>query len=398
MTSVLYLTRNGLLEPLGLSQVFPYLKGLACSFSITLVTFEKPEDWADITARSSVWRQCQQLGIRWIPLRFRAKPRPFAAVFAIIQLAAVTLFHRLQHRNPVLLHARSYVPSAIALLHHQLTGAPFIFDMRALWPEELITAGHLRRGSWLHALLLWIERLCLREASGVVSLTHAGVSYLQSIYRRELVGQRVLVIPTCADLQRFQYAPLYSPDPLVIGCIGTLLSGWFLTDWLRAFFEAVSRSAPTTRFELITRDSPESVLHALNPGPVLTDRLMVQSARPEEMPSIIQRHTASVMFYAGGSISELGRSPTRMAEVLACGRPIIANPGIGDVEQLISDRRVGVMASGPSAADMDDCVGELLELLKDPLLADRCRHTAEQLFSLDVGTAAYRRLYADILS
>ena len=47
---------------------------------------------------------------------------------------------------------------------------------------------------------------------------------------------------------------------------------------------------------------------------------------------------------------------------------------------------------------MDTCVAELLELLQDPDLASRCRRTAEQLFSLESGTAAYRQLYAQILA
>ena len=104
------------------------------------------------------------------------------------------------------------------------------------------------------------------------------------------------------------------------------------------------------------------------------------------------------MFYAGGAISELGRSPTRMAEVLACGRPVVANPGVGDVEQVIKDHRVGVLARGSSSLEMDDCVLDLMALLKDPQLGCRCRRTAEDLFSLEAGIAAYRKLYGDILS
>jgi glycosyltransferase involved in cell wall biosynthesis len=115
------------------------------------------------------------------------------------------------------------------------------------------------------------------------------------------------------------------------------------------------------------------------------------------MPAIVQRHTASVMFFTGG-LSKLGSSPTRMAEVLGCGRPVVANPGVGDVEQVICQHRVGVLTRGASAAEMDACVTDLLALLKDPELARRCRRTAEDLFSLDTGTAAYRQLYADILS
>ena len=188
------------------------------------------------------------------------------------------------------MHARSYVPAAIALLLHRLTGVPFIFDMRALWPEELITAGYLQRGSLLHRALLVLERHCLREATAVVSLTHAAVGYLRKQYPRELAGQRIVVIPTCADLQRFQLAEPAPAAPLVIGCIGTVLSGWFLIDWLRAFFDGVARVDKSARFELISRDAPESIFSALQPASTWADRLRIESASPAEMPAIVQRH------------------------------------------------------------------------------------------------------------
>ena len=60
----------------------------------------------------------------------------------------VTAALRLARSKEVgLIHARSYLPAGVAWLVWRLTGTPFIFDMRALWPEELITAGRLRRGS-----------------------------------------------------------------------------------------------------------------------------------------------------------------------------------------------------------------------------------------------------------
>jgi glycosyltransferase involved in cell wall biosynthesis len=397
MKNILYLTRNGLLEPLGQSQILPYLKGLATTASITLISFEKPVDWSDWHSRRRVQQQCQQLGIRWIPLRFRSKPRPWSPALAIPQLGLVALWQWRRRRKPELVHARSYVPAAIALLLHRLTGVPFIFDMRALWPEELITAGHLRRGSMLHRTLLWLERRCLMEASGVVSLTNAAVRHLQAMYHRELDGQRLVVIPTCADLQRFQPAPSSAQEPLLIGCIGTMLSGWFLIDWLQAFFDAVDRAEPTARFELVSRDEPSAILKQLNPSQAWRDRVNIQAATPKQMPAILRRHTASVMFYAGGALSELGRSPTRMAEVLGCGRPVVANSGVGDVEQVINRHRVGVLAAGSSPADMDACVAELLSLFKDSQLAHRCRRTAEEFFSLEAGTATYNKLYSRLL-
>ncbi len=398
MNSVLYLTRNGLLEPLGQSQIFPYLKCLASGASITLISFEKHADLADRSANSYALFQCSEHGICWISLRFHAYPRLLAPALAILQLTFVALWQWRRNHKPDLIHARSYVPAAIALLLHRLTNVPFIFDMRALWPEELITARRLRRGSWLHLVLLWFERRCIKEASGVVTLTQASVNYLKATYPRDLANQQIVVIPTCVDLQRFQPPSPSATEQLVIGCIGTVLSGWFLIVWLRAFFEAVARFDSTARFELISRDPKEAILAAFQPARALADRLRIQSASPAEMPTILQRHTTSVMFYAGGLTSELGRSPTRMAEVLACGRPVVANPGVGDVEQVIRQHRVGVLAAGPSPDQMDTCVTELYALLEDIDLASRCRRTAEQLFSLESGSSAYRQLYAQILA
>ncbi|WP_413328281.1 glycosyltransferase [Synechococcus sp. MIT S9508] len=367
-------------------------------YSLIIISFEKSADRADVVAVQKMKSGCAIQGMNWIALRFYARPRPWAPALAVLQLAFASFRQCWLEPRPHLVHARSYVPAAIALLLRKLTGVPFIFDMRALWPEELITARHLSRGSVLHRALIWLEQSCLKEASAVISLTHVAIDYLKVQYPRELSGQRIVVIPTCADLQRFTPLSTPSSSQLVIGCIGTVLSGWFLIDWLRAFFDAVARVDSTARFELISRDSPEAIFASLKPDSSWIDRLIIKSASPAEMPAIVQRHTASVMFYAGGSTSELGRSPTRMAEVLGCGLPVVTNPGVGDVEDVVRSNRIGVLAPGFSAAEMDVCVAELLELLKDSQLASRCRRTAEELFSLEAGTAAYRQLYADILA
>lgn len=396
MKSVLFLTRNGLLEPLGQSQIFPYLRALSFEYSVRIVSFEKRRDLLNEIRIRSFSNDLLNSGIFWISLRFYSRPRCLAPAYAIVQLVITALWQSLFLTKPGLVHARSYIPAVVAMFLSRLCDVPFIFDMRALWPEELITAGHLRRGSLLHRVLLWVEERCLGEASAVVSLTHAAVRHLQERYPQQLAGKRIAVIPTCADLKRFQLAALEPAAPIVIGCVGTLLSGWFLLDWLHAFLDAISRLDSTVRFELVSRDSPGAILAALKPKPTWADRLRIDSANPDQMPAILQRHTASVMFFTGG-LSKLGSCPTRLAEVLACGRPVVTNPGVGDVEQVIRQHRVGVLACDSSATEMDLCVAHLLELLQDPQLARRCRRTAEQLFSLEAGTEAYRQLYSDIL-
>ena len=394
--NILYLTRNGLLEPLGQSQILPYLRQLSNTYQITIVSFEKPADLCNQLLVTSVRETCRQYGLIWAPFRFRSKPRLIAPLFAFFQLLFAALYYSKGARKPSFVHARSYIPVFVALIVKCLTQIPFLFDMRALWPEELISGSHIRRESLLYNLILRLEHLSLSNASGVVSLTNAAATYLKDKYP-DILHQRIVVIPTCADLQAFQYSTDPPVLPITVGCIGTLLSSWFMTDWLSAFFESFNRVEPTARFEIISRDPPHLIHNALGLSKQLNHKISISSAEPHEMPSVIQRHSFSVMFFTPG-LSKLGSCPTRMAEVLGSGRPVVTNYGIGDLDQIVLSNQIGVLARDCNIQDMDKTALEVLSLLKDTHLPNRCRRTAENLFSLQAGTESYRRLYSAIVS
>ena len=84
------------------------------------------------------------------------------------------------------IHSRSYLPTLVAFAITRFTKTVFIFDMRALWPEELIMANRLKRNSIAHKILKLVERNCLKYASGIVSLTHSAVAHLNMTYPKEL--------------------------------------------------------------------------------------------------------------------------------------------------------------------------------------------------------------------
>ena len=295
-----------------------------------------------------------------------------------------------------IIHARSYIPAAVALVVYKLTGTPFIFDMRALWPEELITAGRLKRGGLIHRILVRIERACLKHAAAVVSLTDAAVDYLKKTYPEELQSQRIAVIPTCADLERFVPAEKGGQGK-VYSCVGTVLSGWFLIDRLSSFFHVVATHDPDARFEIITRDDPVVVQKKLGGDSAFQARFKVFGLPSDQVHAAVQKHYASTMFFTPG-VSKLGSSPTRMAEILGCGLPVVANDGVGDVAAIVLRYQVGVVVEGNSQTEMEKAYSSLVELIKDPELPSRCRKAAEEVFSLESGTRAYDQLYQDILS
>ncbi|RYE52726.1 MAG: glycosyltransferase [Rhizobiaceae bacterium] len=223
-------------------------------------------------------------------------------------------------------------------------------------------------------------------------MTQAAATYLETIYPRAGLAHKMVVIPTCADLDRFVPGPSPASDEHVYGCVGSVLSGWFRIDWLGRFFEAALSRDDAALFQIITKDDPALVEEALAVNEAVQRRLTICAMSPRDIHRAVQGHFASIMFFHDG-LGKLGSSPTRMGEVLGCGIPVVANRGVGDVEEIIDRHHIGVLVDDASELEMDRAITELDRLIADPGLAERCRATAERLFSLRSGIDAYGQIY-----
>ena len=395
MSNILYLTRTGLLEPLGQSQVLAYLKGLSRDHQITVVSYEREGDLADTDLVRHIEAECRERGINWVRKRYRSRPRRIAALWNLVELFWTTLV--LSRRRGVdLIHARSYIPAASAWLVHKLTDVPFIFDMRSLWAEELVTSNRAQRGSFIHRAIVGMEKRMLRDAAIIISLTRAGADWLAREHADVFDQSKLRVIPTCTDTDRFVPLDAANGPGLLVGCHGSILSGWFRPDLLGRCFAHIAAVRPDARFEIVTRENPDDILKALDGAPGFSDRLEIYSSVAGTIHEVLARQDLSVFFYASGAASELGRSPTRMGEALSCGVPILANGQIGDVEMIARQYNVGVIMSGETDAELRDAVGQALSLTSDREIGQRCRNAAEDYYSLEAGTAKLAAIYSDI--
>lgn len=393
--NVLFLSYTGLAEPLGVSQVLSYLVRLSASHRITLVTFEKANDLTDQPLMQSRRAACEAAGIRWVPLRYHKRPRLLATGYDLARLA-LTGWREARRIDADLIHARAYIAGFVSLALGAVLRRPFIFDTRAFWPEELIASGRLRRGSRLHRLIAAGERLAFRRAAGVVFLTRAAVTHLNAVDPSLLARADVVSIPTCADLDRFRPVPERRTGRLHrIVSAGSLLSGWFRADLLFRFLAAARAAQPGLEVALHTREDTGRLAAAARAEGVELAGVVTGPLDPTAVPDALAGADAVPLFYKTG-LARLAGFPTRMAEALGCGVPVVVNGDSGEVAAIVAEHRVGVLVQGEDTAAMERAVADLRTLLADPDLAARCRRTAEALFSADVGAAQYDALYRRI--
>ena len=79
-----------MLEPLGQSQVLAYLKHLSSHYDISLISFEKPSDFADEKEVARIRGDCEAKGIRWLPQQFHHRPRLLASAVDTLTMLLVT--------------------------------------------------------------------------------------------------------------------------------------------------------------------------------------------------------------------------------------------------------------------------------------------------------------------
>lgn len=386
---VLYITYDGLMEPLGQSQVLAYQEKLAADRSIHILSFEKAEDWEHTEKREALAERMRKAGIHWHPRRYHKRPSALATAYDIGIGTLSALWLVLRHRIGIV-HARSYVPSVMALALKRLTGVKYVFDMRGFWADERVDGGLWPRDGRMYRVAKWFEKRFLLNADHVVSLTRAAVSEMKSFPYLSERFPVVTVIPTCADLARFKPGSERSA-PFVMGYVGSA-GTWYLFNETVKCFAMLLKIWPEAKLLIINRNEHAYIEDCLRRGGIDASRVEIRSATHDEIPAIMQGMDATV-FFIKPVFSKQASAPTKLAEFLGCGIPCLSNAGVGDMAEILEGERVGVTVDGFSHDEIYAGIVRLLALCTDIGVADRCRSVAEKHFSLEQGVQLYATVY-----
>lgn len=393
---VLYISYDGMLEPLGQSQVLAYLKGLSAERPIHLISFEKAADWGGSAERRRVAEDVARSGIVWHPLRYHKRPSAVATAWDIACGITVGLWLTWRHRLRIV-HARSYVPAVMALVLKRISGMKFIFDMRGFWADERLDGGLWPRGSRMYRTAKWFERRFLLRADHVVSLTHAAVREIQRFEYLQDRRPPVSVIPTCADLSRFSPAAAVRAgtagggNSFVLGYVGSA-GTWYLFDEVLACFEQLRRMVPDALLLVVNRNEHEWIRSRLAAHEVSPASVELTSATHAEVPGLIGRMHAGI-FFIKPVYSKQASAPTKLAEFLGCGVPCLGNAGVGDMAEILERENVGVALQAFDPPSVAAGLRQLLALAADSSTPARCVAAAQKHFSLDEGVRKYEEIY-----
>lgn len=395
--TILYISYDGMLEPLGQSQVLAYLKKLAAERPIHLISFEKAEDWESIKQRSLIQQDIANSGIHWHPLRYHKHPSSIATAWDILQGCMVGVWVALRYRCKIV-HARSYVAAVMALVVKRLTGAKFIFDMRGFWADERVDGGIWPANSKMYRISKYFERQFLLHADHVVSLTHAAVRVMKQFPYLKETTTSFSVIPTCADLAKFTPAESTARErrerPFTLGYVGSA-GTWYLFGQVCQAMVALLKINPQAQFLLVNKGEHELIREELANAGIPAESFSIITANHSEVPHLINQMDAGI-FFIKPAYSKQASAPTKLAEFLGCGVPCLSNSGVGDMAEVLESEGVGISISNFQEDTLENALAKLIKLVANPHTESLCVSAAHKHFSLDEGVRRYSQIYLQL--
>ena len=409
----LYLCYFGLREPLVQTQVLPYLREIQKGGTeISVLTFE-PEfkkTWTSEQIETERKKLADE-NIDWSVRAYHKRPSAPATLYDVLT-GAYFAWKMLRRENIDILHARVHVPMLMAVLARKFSRRKpkIIFDIRGFFPEEYTDAGVWKENSFIYRLTKRVERWLMKEADGFIVLTTKARQILFPESKEtgfDKLNRPVEVIPCCINSQRFEAAEKLDRDALrrelkmdgkrVFVYVGSF-GGWYLTEEMLDFFQLAREQNPQTFALILTQRDKEKVVENLRKRGFSDDDFLVESVSPTEIPKFLKASDVALSFIKA-CYSKQSSSPTKIAEYLAGGLPIIINSGVGDLDALVETNKVGIVLQGFGKKDYAAALKDIDVLLQDEGLQIHCQKVAYEQFDLEnVAGARYRKIYQRLLN
>lgn len=402
MPNILYISYDGMTDPLGQSQVLPYLVGLSeKGYRITLLSCEKQERWQ---YKEQIQAICSKYHINWQPLMYTKKPPVFSTIKDVRQLKKLAL--QLHKSNPFdVVHCRSYVAALVGVYLKRKFDLGFVFDMRGFWADERVDGGlwNLKKPIYkkVYQYFKRKEKQFLAEADAVVSLTYEAKREIETW---AVPHAPITVIPCCVDTITFNPEGLNAEqtaalrrkadvpqNKIILGYVGSL-GTWYLLDEMMSFFAVWLKKLPDSILFFVTTEPKEHIYQSAAKNRIPRENLRIIQATRNEMP-----HYLSLMdfglFFIKNAYSKKASSPVKQGELMAMGIPVICNAGVGDSDLIIHQYQSGELVYSFDEAAYEDVILRLQNGVNHP---DEIRKGAFDYFDLQKGIDAYEAVYQSI--
>jgi glycosyltransferase involved in cell wall biosynthesis len=394
-------------DPLGQSQVIPYLQGLSnAGYKIFLISCEKKQVY--LQNKNYIQQLLDKSNISWTPLNYTKRPPVISTLLDILKMRRATKkIHRKEGIDMV--HTRAGVPALIGLWMKKTMGVKFLNDIREFYADSRVEGGMWNTKMPLYKMVYNFftkkESEAVTQSDGIVCLTNAAEKIIKT-WPQYNVSVPLRVIPCSADLGLFDPSKIdaseqeilrtelaLSERDFVVSYLGSI-GGWYLTAEMLQFCKLLSDNIPAAKFLFISPHRHDEIKAQALKFKIPPEKIRVKKASRIQVPALLSLSNYSI-FFIKPCYSKQSSSPTKHGEIMAMGIPVITNSGVGDVAAIVQTTKSGIVIDEFTDAGMKNAVSEIMN--NPDYNAAAIRKAATEFYSLEKAIEKYCSIYKAIL-
>ena len=402
MKNILYLSYDGMTDPLGQSQVLPYIIGLTKKgYHFHLISFEKPDRF--LAHMKDILKICDENNITWVPMLYTKRPPLFSTIWDVWRMKRKASELNKEYSFSMV-HCRSYLSALIGLSMKRRFKTAFLFDMRGFWADERVDGNiwNLKNPiyRWVYNYFKRKEKIFFSTADHIISLTNEGKKEILSWNGFENLTNKISVIPCCVDIVKFDKKRVsaemlkvkklelgINDSQFIMGYVGSI-GTWYMLEEMLSFYKRSSNSLTDPLFLFVTKENPKDIYKLSDDLEIPRNEIIVTSCNHTDMPLYMSLFSCSI-FFIKPVYSKKASSPTKQGELMAMGIPIMCNDKVGDTAGIVRKYNSGLVISS-------DKINE--SVMSDYTFSEsKAIEGAEEYFGLEKGLNTYGEIYKKII-
>jgi glycosyltransferase involved in cell wall biosynthesis len=273
--------------------------------------------------------------------------------------------------------------------------APWVLEVRDIWPESIVTVGAMRKGLLIR-LLEGLERFAYRRADRIVSVTDSFVAHIGA---RCHGPKRIAVIKNGVDLGLFKRTDDGEAVKQRFGLGGRVVAAYVGTHGMAHGLDTVLDAADRLRHDprigfLLVGDGAERERLAERATRMRLDNLRIVGQLPKASMPGVWAATDVSMILLKRSDTFTKVLPSKMFEAMAMECPIVLGVE-GEARQVLEEAGAGIAIVPESAEELAAAV---VRLADDPGLRQRLGRQGLAHVRLKFDRAKLAERYLDVLA
>ena len=399
----LFISIDGLSDPLGQSQIIPYLKIISQKNNKVFVfSMEKENNLKN--KKKKILNSFISQNINWKYSNYILGLGKFGNFISYLKLFFLC-FHLVIFKNINVIHGRGHIPSLFGLLTKILFKNKLIFDCRGFWVDERVDNKALNLSNYFDRIIYkvnkYFEFKIFKYSDKIVCLTNkAKIEILKII--KDKKEEDIYVIPCCSDYNYFNIEhkknnnktirkKLNIPSDSIVFTYSGSLGGVYLIDEMITFFNEYYKINKNIYFLIITNNIEIIQKKILDYNKKInSQKFIFINLDREQMPKYLSVTNIFLSFIMN-TYARKAMSPTKISECLALGIPIIINKNIGDTEEIISYCNAGLAFDINEKNYSKKIINEIPNLIQ--LDEKNISYKSKKILDIKIAKIKYNKIY-----